>query len=108
GPSATRRSSIVGDPVDDTISVIRLTDELRRSAAQQPEWSGLSQVQRVGEMLASRPSLVRAADVRTLRALLAEVALGEAMVVQAGDCSEDPEESTLAHVRRKSALLDVL
>ncbi len=82
---------------------------IRLSAAlQQPEWSDVSQVQRVKEVLASRPSLVRPADVRALRALLAEVAAGNSLVVQSGDCAENPEECTPEHVSRKSAALDVL
>jgi 3-deoxy-7-phosphoheptulonate synthase len=79
-----------------------------RTALQQPEWSDVSQVQRVGEALASRPSLVRAGDVRTLRSLLADVAAGKSLVVQAGDCAENPEECTPEHISRKSAALDVL
>jgi 3-deoxy-7-phosphoheptulonate synthase len=83
--------------------------DLRLSAAlQQPEWSDGSQVQRMREVLASRPTLVRAEDVRTLRSLLSEVAAGRSLVVQAGDCAEDPEECTPEHVKRKSAVLDTL
>ncbi|MEU6409358.1 3-deoxy-7-phosphoheptulonate synthase [Microbispora sp. NPDC046933] len=89
--------------MDDVMPAIRLS-----AALQQPEWGDVSQVQRVKEVLASRPSLVRPADVRTLRALLAEVAAGNSLVVQAGDCAENPEECTPEHVSRKSAALDVL
>ncbi|KUH39329.1 MULTISPECIES: 3-deoxy-7-phosphoheptulonate synthase [Streptomyces] len=78
------------------------------TAPQQPEWSDTGQVERVGEVLASRPPLVREADVRTLRALLADVAEGRILVVQAGDCAEDPEECTPRHVARKSAALDIM
>ena len=59
-------------------------------------------------VLASRPPLVKAEDVRTLRSLLARVAAGDAHVVQAGDCAEDPEECTAEHIWRKSAVLDLL
>ncbi|WP_182879254.1 MULTISPECIES: 3-deoxy-7-phosphoheptulonate synthase [unclassified Microbispora] len=89
--------------MDDVMPAIRLS-----AALQQPEWSDVSQVQRVKEVLASRPSLVRPADVRALRALLAEVAAGNSLVVQSGDCAENPEECTPEHVSRKSAALDVL
>ena len=82
---------------------IRLSEAL-----QQPEWSDTSQVRRVGEILASRPPLVRAGDVQILRSLLAEVAAGRSLVVQAGDCAEDTEDCTPTHVSRKAALLDVL
>ncbi|MFK0119767.1 3-deoxy-7-phosphoheptulonate synthase [Streptomyces sp. NPDC090994] len=85
-----------------------VTEMQRAKALQQPEWNDLSQVQRVREILGSRPPLVRVDDVHTLRSLLASVAAGEAHVVQAGDCAEDPEECTAEHVRRKSAVLDLL
>ncbi len=79
-----------------------------RGSSQQPEWTDLPQVERVGEALAGRPSLVQAADLRLLRASLARVASGEALVLQAGDCAEDPGECTPHDVSRKAALLDVL
>ncbi|MGW1744066.1 3-deoxy-7-phosphoheptulonate synthase [Streptomyces sp. NPDC002092] len=85
-----------------------LTEIQRAKALQQPEWPDPAQVQRVREILGSRPPLVRVDDVRTLRSLLASVAAGEALVVQAGDCAEDPEECTAEHVRRKTAVLDLL
>ncbi len=85
------------------MSQIRLS-----TALQQPEWSDTSQVRRVGEVLAARPPLVRAADVQTLRAQLAEVVAGRALVLQAGDCAENTEDCTPVHVSRKAAMLDVL
>lgn len=78
------------------------------SAGQQPCWEDPGQVRRVRSILASRPPLVRLDDVRMLRSLLAEVAAGNAHVVQSGDCAEDPEECTLEHVQRKSAVLELL
>ena len=65
-----------------------------RGALQQPEWSDLSQTSRVGESLATHPTLIQADDLATLRTLLGRVALGEAMVLQSGDCAEDPRECT--------------
>ncbi|MGV9559624.1 3-deoxy-7-phosphoheptulonate synthase [Streptomyces sp. NPDC003401] len=82
--------------------------ETRKPALQQPEWDDPSQVRRIREVLAARPPLVRAEDVRVLRTLLARVARGEALVVQAGDCAEDPGECDAAHVSRKSAVLGLL
>ncbi|MGW6742538.1 3-deoxy-7-phosphoheptulonate synthase [Streptomyces sp. NPDC055025] len=79
-----------------------------RVAAQQPEWPDASQVRRVRETLEARPPLVRAEDIRTLSALLARVAAGEALVVQAGDCAEDVNEHTPGYVARKTAVLDLL
>ena len=81
---------------------------LPRAAPQQPDWSDVSQVRRMREVLASRPMLVRAEDVRTLRRMLADVAAGRSLVVQAGDCAEDPDECTPEHIRRKSAAMHTL
>ncbi|MGK5640831.1 3-deoxy-7-phosphoheptulonate synthase [Streptomyces sp. URMC 126] len=85
-----------------------LADIRTRDALQQPAWGDLLQVNRVRDALAARPPLVRAADVTTLRGFLAHVAAGRALIVQAGDCAEDPQECTAAHVARKAALLDLL
>ncbi|WP_416972064.1 3-deoxy-7-phosphoheptulonate synthase [Streptomyces sp. 4F14] len=89
--------------MDNTLLDIRL-----KPARQQPEWEDLEQVERVRDELVRRPALVTCADVRALRAALAEVAAGNALVVQAGDCAEDPDECTAAHVARKTAVLDLL
>ncbi|MFE5483581.1 3-deoxy-7-phosphoheptulonate synthase [Streptomyces sp. NPDC056527] len=85
-----------------------LLDIRRRPALQQPVWDDASQVERVREELSVRPALVSPQDVHTLRTLLARVAAGEAVIVQSGDCSEDPDESTAQHVARKAAVLDLL
>ncbi|MER6360002.1 3-deoxy-7-phosphoheptulonate synthase [Kitasatospora sp. NPDC001527] len=89
--------------MEDVIREIRI-----RGALHQPEWSDLLQVSRVGEALASRPALVQPDELATLRALLGKVAAGEALVLQSGDCAEDPQECTRQHVARKTALLDLL
>ncbi|MGP3923128.1 3-deoxy-7-phosphoheptulonate synthase [Streptomyces sp. 8N616] len=85
-----------------------LLDIRWKPAKQQPEWGDASRLQRVREELAASPGLVDAEDVRTLLSLLARVSAGEALVVQSGDCSEDPAESTLGYVARKAAVLDLL
>ncbi|MGH3821874.1 MAG: 3-deoxy-7-phosphoheptulonate synthase, partial [Pseudonocardiaceae bacterium] len=85
-----------------------LHDIRLKPALQQPEWGDKSHVQRVREKLATRPALVDAEDVRELRSLLAAVAAGEAYVLQAGDCAEDPAEHTVRDVARKTGLLDML
>ncbi|MES9535748.1 MULTISPECIES: 3-deoxy-7-phosphoheptulonate synthase [unclassified Actinomadura] len=79
-----------------------------KAAPQQPDWSDPAQVRRMRELLASRPALVRARDVMRLRSLLAEVAEGRSLVLQAGDCAEDPDECTPEHLRKKSAALHTL
>lgn len=85
-----------------------LRDIRVRKALQQPYWPDLRQVARVRDALAARPALVRSHDVGVLRDALTRVVAGEAMVVQAGDCAEDPGECTPTDVSRKVALLDLL
>lgn len=80
----------------------------RRLARQQPQWGDLARVEEVRERLRDCPALVDASAVWRLRSLLAKVAIGEAHVIQAGDCAEDPAECTADYVARKAALLDVL
>ncbi len=87
----------------------QLTEEIRlRTARQQPEWTDADQVRRVRETLAARPALVQVEDVLTLRSHLASVADGDALVIQSGDCAEDPAESSRSDVLPKCALLDHL
>ncbi|OIJ89809.1 phospho-2-dehydro-3-deoxyheptonate aldolase [Streptomyces colonosanans] len=79
-----------------------------RGALQQPEWNDRFQLGRVREALATRPALAEPDDVAALRTLLGAVAAGKAMVVQSGDCAEDPEECGPEQVARKVAVLDLL
>lgn len=77
-------------------------------ALQQPQWDDDRPVRRVRDALGSRRPLVTADGAERLRRLLADVAGGRAHLLQAGDCAEDPAESTPYHVRRKTELLDRL
>ncbi|MER8183457.1 3-deoxy-7-phosphoheptulonate synthase [Kitasatospora sp. NPDC094015] len=79
-----------------------------RTALQQPLWEDREELERVKQVLAAEPALVKADDVRRLRSLLAQVADGEAYLVQAGDCAEDPAECGEDYVARKAGLLDAL
>ncbi|WP_263173582.1 3-deoxy-7-phosphoheptulonate synthase [Streptomyces sp. SCSIO ZS0520] len=79
-----------------------------KRAQQQPDWADTAQLALVREELATCPGLVLPADLARLRALLADVAAGRAHVIQAGDCAEDPAESSGDYVARKAGLLDVL
>ncbi|MEU9204888.1 3-deoxy-7-phosphoheptulonate synthase [Streptomyces sp. NPDC048332] len=85
-----------------------LLDLRARTALHQPPWEGEAQLRSVHGELAERPGLVRAEDLDTLTGLLARVAAGEAYVVQAGDCAEDPDECSASDVARKAAVLDLL
>jgi 3-deoxy-7-phosphoheptulonate synthase len=80
----------------------------RTRALQQPEWEDQAQLRRVRAILAARPPLVEMEQIDLLRGLLAQVALGQAHVIQAGDCSEDPNESSEEHVIDKCEVLDIL
>jgi 3-deoxy-7-phosphoheptulonate synthase len=93
--------------MEDPVVTVATTARHAR-ATQQPRWSDPAQVQRVRAILAARPPLVRLEDVRRLRSLLAHVAAGEAHIIQAGDCAEDPGDCTREHVSRKGAMLDLL
>ncbi|MES4890693.1 3-deoxy-7-phosphoheptulonate synthase [Streptomyces sp. NPDC096012] len=77
-------------------------------ALQQPQWEDARPVERVRDALGTCPPLVTADSAEQLRELLADVAAGRAHLVQAGDCAEDPAESTPRHVRSKTQLLDLL
>jgi len=79
-----------------------------KPAPQQPQWDDAERVRHVRRELLASPALVDAADVRRLRSALAGVCAGQAHVVQAGDCAEDPAQCTAFHVARKAGLLDVL
>jgi 3-deoxy-7-phosphoheptulonate synthase len=85
-----------------------LLDMQPKPALQQPQWGDPALVMRTRRRLAAQPALVDAADVRMLRCALGRVADGEAHVIQAGDCAEDPAECTVGYVARKAGLLDVL
>ncbi|MFG2545004.1 3-deoxy-7-phosphoheptulonate synthase [Streptomyces sp. NPDC048594] len=85
-----------------------LLDLRYKEVLQQPPWDDPGQVHRVRHELAERPALVRAEDVAQLRSQLARVAAGDAHVLQAGDCAEDPDDCTAGPVARKGAVLDLL
>lgn len=89
--------------MDSTLSGLRSLPGL-----QQPDWGAPARLHDVQRELETAPPLVDAGDVRSLRSLLARVAAGEAQVIQAGDCSEDPAECTSGYVAQKSGLLDML
>ncbi|MFD3499196.1 3-deoxy-7-phosphoheptulonate synthase [Streptomyces sp. NPDC058678] len=89
--------------MDDVLTTIR-----SRPARQQPDYPDAAALAHAVGELSARPALARPEDLAELRSLLARVADGEAHVVQAGDCAEDPEECTPGYVARKAGLLDVL
>lgn len=75
-------------------------------AHQQPDWHDAAEALRIRKLLAARHPLVSLDDVCTLRDRLARVAAGEAFVMQAGDCAEDPADCVTEQVQRKAAMID--
>ncbi|MFR0359488.1 3-deoxy-7-phosphoheptulonate synthase [Streptomyces sediminimaris] len=75
-------------------------------AQQQPVWLDAAEALRIRRLLAARPPLVSLEDVCALRARLARVAAGEAFVMQAGDCAEDPADCDDERVLRKAATIN--
>ncbi|HCI2440461.1 3-deoxy-7-phosphoheptulonate synthase, partial [Pseudomonas aeruginosa] len=63
--------------MDDLLQRVR-----RCEALQQPEWGDPSRLRDVQAYLRGSPALIRAGDILALRATLARVARGEALVVQ--------------------------
>ncbi|MFD3461171.1 3-deoxy-7-phosphoheptulonate synthase [Nocardia fluminea] len=84
-----------------------LTAEMRR-APQQPMWENPELVRSARAFLATCPPLVQPADVDELHRKLAGAAHGEMLVLQVGDCAEDPAERTADHVAAKTELLEEL
>ncbi|HEY0448301.1 3-deoxy-7-phosphoheptulonate synthase [Actinophytocola sp.] len=82
------------------------TEMLPTQAHQQPEWTDTAEAMRIRRFLTTQPPLVSVEDVCTLRALLARIATGEALVMQAGDCAEDPADCAADQVLRKAAVID--
>ncbi|HBO4326750.1 TPA: phenazine biosynthesis protein PhzC, partial [Pseudomonas aeruginosa] len=89
--------------MDDLLQRVR-----RCEALQQPEWGGPSRLRDVQAYLRGSPALIRAGDILALRATLARVARGEALVVQCGDCAEDMDDHHAENVARKAAVLELL
>jgi 3-deoxy-7-phosphoheptulonate synthase len=72
-----------------------------RPAAQQPAWPDGAEVDRVEAELSGLPPLVWPSEVDALRGRLAQVARGEAFLLQGGDCAETFAANTTDSVRDK-------
>jgi 3-deoxy-7-phosphoheptulonate synthase len=69
--------------------------------AQSPTWPDLAHLARVEKELAKKPPLVFAGEARRLQEHLAQVAKGQAFLLQAGDCAESFDESSADSIRDK-------
>ena len=70
-------------------------------AAQQPTWPDAAAVDAALKQIATYPPLVFAGEARSLQASLAQVAAGNAFLLQAGDCAESFEEFSANNIREK-------
>ncbi len=72
-----------------------------RTAAQQPTWPDVDDLERVEKELALVPPLVFAGEARDLKTKLAAVSRGEAFLLQAGDCAESFDGFNADAIREK-------
>ncbi|HUF31622.1 MAG TPA: 3-deoxy-7-phosphoheptulonate synthase class II [Acidimicrobiales bacterium] len=70
-------------------------------AGQQPDWPDATALELVLKQLGGYPPLVFAGEARNLTADLAQVAAGEAFLVQAGDCAESFDAFSADTIRDK-------
>lgn len=68
---------------------------------QQPAWPDEGALQQALKHVASMPPLVFAGEARSLQSELAQVAAGNAFLLQAGDCAESFEEFSADNIREK-------
>lgn len=71
------------------------------AAAQQPDWPDQDALERAVKTLAAQPPLVFAGEARSLTRSLAQVANGEAFLLQAGDCAESFQAFSADSIRDK-------
>ncbi|MDK4277046.1 3-deoxy-7-phosphoheptulonate synthase class II [Corynebacterium pseudodiphtheriticum] len=76
----------------------RFEDVIARPAFQQPTWDR-AQADNVRKILESVPPIVLPPEVYNLKSQLAQVANGEAFLLQGGDCAESFETNTEPHIR---------
>ncbi|MFV8380804.1 3-deoxy-7-phosphoheptulonate synthase class II [Corynebacterium hindlerae] len=76
----------------------RFRDVISRDAKQQPSWDE-KQAVAVRRILETVPPIVVPQEIRELKTLLADVALGKAFLLQGGDCAETFESNTEQHIK---------
>jgi len=72
-----------------------------RTVKQQPSWPDLGALDASLKQISTLPPLVFAGEARSLQAELAQVAAGNAFLLQAGDCAESFEEFSADNIREK-------
>jgi 3-deoxy-7-phosphoheptulonate synthase len=68
---------------------------------QQPAWPDEADLDRALKQIAAFPPLVFAGEARSLQSGLAQVAAGNAFLLQAGDCAESFEDFSATNIREK-------
>lgn len=76
----------------------QLDAALAKPAAQQPQWDP-EQARAMRTVLESVPPITVPAEIEALQAKLAEVARGEAFLLQGGDCAETFADNTEPHIK---------
>ena len=76
----------------------RLDAALARPAVQQPSWPA-DQAKAMRTVLESVPPITVASEIVRLKGLLAQVARGEAFLLQGGDCAETFTNNTEPHIK---------
>ncbi|MDT5266299.1 MAG: 3-deoxy-7-phosphoheptulonate synthase, partial [Mycobacterium sp.] len=84
-------------PLPDSLRM-RLDAALARPAAQQPDWPA-DQAKAMRTVLESVPPVTVPSEIERLKGLLADVARGEAFLLQGGDCAETFVDNTEPHIR---------
>ncbi len=74
-------------------------------AAQQPDWPDADALKKAEARLSTLPPLVFAGEARHLTRSLAEVANGQAFLLQAGDCAESFADFTADSIRDKLKII---
>jgi 3-deoxy-7-phosphoheptulonate synthase len=74
-------------------------------AAHQPAWPDEERAEAARAELRAMPPLVFAGEARQLRAQLAQVAQGKALLLQAGDCAESFHDVSAVSIREKLKIL---
>jgi 3-deoxy-7-phosphoheptulonate synthase len=76
----------------------RLDSALAKPALQQPSWDP-EMASAMRTVLESVPPITVASEIERLKSLLADVARGEAFLLQGGDCAETFADNTEPHIR---------
>jgi len=102
-PAPAQPAGSPSTPVSTTTSTAAWSPSTWRGyhAAQQPEWPDSHQLDSALKELSGLPPLVFAGEARSLHNSLAQVAAGDAFLLQAGDCAESFYDFSADSIRDK-------